>query len=151
MSTTPRTDARELAISIQNEDSCCAIYVKIDGKEYEGGLVDSDFARKLECENAALRAIIDATLRALPVCNVRTHTPDSIAERVADSVKAHADELADNEQLRKDKARLDWLLCEGTREIITPTTRAKKIVLAYVKDEAESYRAAIDAAMEAGI
>jgi hypothetical protein len=55
MSTTPRTDARELAISIQNEDSCCAIYVKIDGKEYEGGLVDSDFARKLECENARLR------------------------------------------------------------------------------------------------
>ncbi len=53
------------------------------------------------------------------------------------------------EQLRRDKARLDWLLCEGTREIITPTTRAKKIVLAYVKDEAESYRAAIDAAMEA--
>jgi len=52
-------------------------------------------------------------------------------------------------ELREDKARLDWLLCEGTREIITPTTRAKKIVLAYVKDEAESYRAAIDAAMEA--
>jgi hypothetical protein len=105
----------------------------------------------LERENAALRAIIGATLRALPVGNVRTHTPDSIAERVGDLVKAHADELADNEQLREDKARLDWLLCEGTREIITPTTRAKKIVLAYVKDEAESYRAAIDAAMEAGI
>lgn len=56
MNSTPRTDARELAISIQNEDSCCAIYVKIDGKEYEGGLVDSDFARELECENARLRA-----------------------------------------------------------------------------------------------
>jgi hypothetical protein len=80
---------------------------------------------------------------------VRTHTPDSIAERVGDLVKAHADELADSEQLRADKARLDWLLCEGTREIVTPYSRSKKIVLAYVKDEAESYRAAIDAAMEA--
>ena len=58
MTPTPRTDARELAISIQNEDSCCAIYVKIDGKEYEGGLVDSDFARELECENARLRAAL---------------------------------------------------------------------------------------------
>jgi len=55
MTPTPQTDARELAVSIQNEDSCCAIYVKIDGKEYEGGLVDSDFARELECENARLR------------------------------------------------------------------------------------------------
>ena len=55
MSTTPRTDARELGISIQNEDSCCAIYVKVYGKEYEGGLVDTDFARDLERENAELR------------------------------------------------------------------------------------------------
>ena len=58
MNSTPRTDARELAISIQNEDSCCAIYVKVDGKEYEGGLVDSDFARELECENARMLAAL---------------------------------------------------------------------------------------------
>jgi hypothetical protein len=64
MSTTPRTDARELAISIQNEDSCCAIYVKIDGKEYEGGLVDSDFARELECENARMRETLNSALEA---------------------------------------------------------------------------------------
>jgi hypothetical protein len=56
MTPTPRTDARELAISIQNEDSCCAIYVKVHGKEYEGGLVDTDFARDLERENAKLSA-----------------------------------------------------------------------------------------------
>ena len=59
MTPTPRTDARELAISIQNEDSCCDIYVKIDGKEYEGRLVDSDFARELECENERLRAALE--------------------------------------------------------------------------------------------
>jgi hypothetical protein len=62
MSKTPRTDARELAISMQNEDSCCAIYVKIDGKEYEGGLVDTDFARELECENARLNNRINNLL-----------------------------------------------------------------------------------------
>ena len=132
MSTTPRTDAAvQLSVAPGHNIVC------------------PNFARQLERENAELRAIIDATLRALPVGNVRTHTPDSIPERVGDLVKAHADELADSEQLRADKARLDWLLCEGTREIVTPYSRSKKIVLAYVKDEAESYRAAIDAAMEA--
>jgi hypothetical protein len=65
MSKTPRTDARELAISMQNEDSCCAIYVKIDGKEYEGGLVDTDFARELECENARLREALEAAWYAM--------------------------------------------------------------------------------------
>jgi hypothetical protein len=64
MSITPRTDARELAISIQNEDSCCAIYVKVYGKEYEGGLVDTDFARELECENARLRETLEAALQS---------------------------------------------------------------------------------------
>ena len=71
---------------------------------------------------------------------------------VADAITSESSGVEDlckqARELRKDKARLDWLLCEGTREIITPTTRAKKIVLAYVKDEAETYRAAIDAAME---
>jgi hypothetical protein len=65
MSKTPRTDARELAISMQNEDSCCAIYVKIDGKEYEGGLVDTDFARELECENERLMEALEAAWYAM--------------------------------------------------------------------------------------
>jgi hypothetical protein len=62
MSTTPRTDARELAISIQNEDSCCAIYVKVHGKEYEGGLVDTDFARELERELAETRKALEESM-----------------------------------------------------------------------------------------
>ena len=99
MNPTPRTDAAiTAALNRMNE-------VWSDKIPAEVILVACD----LERENAALRAIIDATLSALPVGNVRTHTPDSIPERMAELVKAHADELADNEQLRKDKARLDWL------------------------------------------
>lgn len=48
MSNTPRTDAQLQRISIKNEDECCEIYVRIDGKIYDGALVDSDFARRLE-------------------------------------------------------------------------------------------------------
>jgi hypothetical protein len=96
MSITPRTDAALEWVRPVGNDS---------GPPHEQ-YVEANFARDLERENAALRAIIDATLRALPVGNVRTHTPDSIPERVGDLVKAHADELADNEQLRKDNARL---------------------------------------------
>lgn len=56
--------------------------------------------------------------------------------------------LREVDQLRADKARLDWLLCEGTKEVVTPACRAKKVTLAYLNDGAESYRAAIDAARE---
>jgi hypothetical protein len=93
---TPRTDAALEWVRPVGNDS---------GPPHEQ-YVEANFARDLERENAAFRAIIDATLSALPVGNVRTHTPDSIPERVGDLVKAHADELADSEQLRKDKARL---------------------------------------------
>lgn len=48
MSDHPRTDARLDSISIENEDSCCAIYIRIDGAEYDGPLVDADFAYQLE-------------------------------------------------------------------------------------------------------
>jgi tRNA G26 N,N-dimethylase Trm1 len=47
---TPRTDTRAGQIKLENEDSCCGIYVYIDGKEYYGSLVDADFARQLERE-----------------------------------------------------------------------------------------------------
>ena len=53
---TPRTEDRINRISIENEDSCCAIYVKIDGKESDCDLIDADFARQLERELAELRA-----------------------------------------------------------------------------------------------
>jgi hypothetical protein len=111
----------------------------------------------LERENAAFRAIIDATLSALPVGNVRTHTPDSIPERVGDLVKAHADELADNEQLRKDTARLDWIKhdMKFMHEIGSALCHDYWAVY-YDRDWANplgygpTIRAAIDAAMEAG-
>jgi hypothetical protein len=48
--------------------------------------------------------------------------------------------------LRKDKERLDWLLCEDTKEFVTPLGRGKRITDAYLRGPAESYRAAIDAA-----
>jgi len=57
--TTPRTDARLGQIKIENEDSCCAIYVYIDGKEYYGDLVDADFARQLESELAEANARLE--------------------------------------------------------------------------------------------
>jgi tRNA G26 N,N-dimethylase Trm1 len=47
---TPRTDTHAGQIKLENEDSCCGIYVYIDGKEYYGSLVDADFARQLERE-----------------------------------------------------------------------------------------------------
>ena len=49
---TPRTDERIQTIRIENEDSCCAIYVKIGDKDYDGALIDADFARQLELELA---------------------------------------------------------------------------------------------------
>lgn len=53
---TPRTEDRINRISIENEDSCCSIYVKIDGAESDCDLIDADFARQLERELAELRA-----------------------------------------------------------------------------------------------
>jgi hypothetical protein len=89
MNSTPRTDARELAVSIQNEDSCCAIYVKVHGKEYEGGLVDTDFARDLERENAKLLA---ANAELINVCAEQSAIAGELAElraeaRTADGIK----------------------------------------------------------------
>jgi hypothetical protein len=54
----------------------------------------------------------------------------------------------ENAALRQDKERLDWLLCEDTKEFVTPLGRGKRITDAYLRGSAESYRAAIDEAME---
>ena len=168
MSTTPRTDARELAISIQNEDSCCAIYVKIDGKEYEGGLVDTDFARDLERENAELRKD-KARLRetceqhrayAHMMQEQRSQIADycrtlekQIAELLAANAElitvgaeqpATADELrAENAELRRDKARLDWL--ERPQQITHYVNPFRDVV--HRTNSGQTLREAIDAAM----
>jgi len=54
MSDTPETDLQIL--SLDCEDSCCAIYVRNDsGKELDGDVVSADFARRLERERDAMR------------------------------------------------------------------------------------------------
>ena len=60
---TPKTNARVEAIIIESEDSCCGIYVKLDGANYDGDLVDADFARGMEQAvtelSAALTDLLD--------------------------------------------------------------------------------------------
>ena len=56
---TPRTDDRLCTISIENEDSCCAIYVKIDGKDSDCELIDADFTRQLERELTQSKAEVE--------------------------------------------------------------------------------------------
>ena len=56
---TPRTDDRLCTISIENEDSCCAIYVKIDGKDSDCDLIDADFTRQLERELTQSKAEVE--------------------------------------------------------------------------------------------
>ena len=52
----------------------------------------SDFKASAEEELEELQKIINDTLRALPVGNINTHTPDTIPERVRDWVKEAAEE-----------------------------------------------------------
>lgn len=56
--TTPRTDAHLNSVSIENEDSCCSIYVKVDGVDYHGELATADFARAIEAELQAAHSRI---------------------------------------------------------------------------------------------
>ena len=50
---TPETDAQ--IVTMECEDSCCAIYSKLNGSEFEGDVVPYDFARNLERERDELR------------------------------------------------------------------------------------------------
>jgi hypothetical protein len=54
---TPITEAALERIALDCDDSCLPIYVYVDGKEYTGGAIDADTARKLELDRAALMAI----------------------------------------------------------------------------------------------
>ena len=51
-------------------------------------------AAKAVSEKEKLEKIINDTLRALPVGNINTHTPDTIPERVQDWVKEAAEECS---------------------------------------------------------
>ena len=62
---TPRTDARISTTEIENEDSCCAIYVRIEGRNYDGDLIDADFTRSLEREATAYREELERLLEVV--------------------------------------------------------------------------------------
>lgn len=62
MNDTPLTDKRLKNIKIENEDSCCSIYVYVNDKEYTGDIVDADFARGLERENQLLKSALKDVL-----------------------------------------------------------------------------------------
>jgi len=51
---TPKTDAELSRLRLSFEDESAGFWVYYDGKQIEGDLVRAEFARKLECENAAL-------------------------------------------------------------------------------------------------
>jgi hypothetical protein len=57
---TPRTDAQICRVTIESEDSCSAIYVKKDGRDYSGDLVDADFTRQLELEITTLQSALES-------------------------------------------------------------------------------------------
>jgi hypothetical protein len=55
---TPITDAALERLALGCDDSCLPIYVYVDGKEYVGGAIDADTARKLESDRAALMSAL---------------------------------------------------------------------------------------------
>ena len=57
-----------------------------------------DYINTVEEENEQLEQIINDTLRALPVGNINTHTPESIPERVGHWVRESAEECRLREQ-----------------------------------------------------
>ena len=63
-------------------------------------------AEKAVSEKEKLEKIINDTLRALPVGNINTHTPDTIPERVQDWVKEAAEECYFREKWEEIADRL---------------------------------------------
>lgn len=57
---TPETNRRIQEVSIDCDDSCCGVYVTINGVTSGCDLVDADFARRLEQQrDAAVQALED--------------------------------------------------------------------------------------------
>ena len=76
LSDTPRTDKRLSEVIIENEDSCCAIYVKINGVESDDALLDAGFARELEREITMLRVALGNALQAADSLSEQQALPD---------------------------------------------------------------------------
>lgn len=72
---TPLTDARVRRVRIENEDSCCAIYVKVDEVPYEGDLVDADFARSLETRLNAAEELLRKLVRVADIMDLYLGAP----------------------------------------------------------------------------
>ena len=110
----------------------------------------ADRIEELERENAELRHSeenLAATVRGL---EFELEKAEKTAPWLGGTVEALGDAndrlTIEISGLRKDKERLDWLLCEDTKEFVTPLGRGKRITDAYLRGSAESYRVAIDAA-----
>ena len=112
---TPETDAH--IVTVECEDSCCAIYVKLGGIETPEDLVPESFARKLERERDEVIAERDRWKKryydvADAVCAESKDCEDLC--RQAREIRTERDAaLRELEELRKDKERLDWLLKQG--------------------------------------
>jgi hypothetical protein len=66
-------------------------------------------ARRLERQHNDARAIIDATLKALPVGCIPAHTPESLPGRVADLVS----ELTSLKETIEDPAEVELAMIRG--------------------------------------
>ena len=165
MSTTPRTDAVQIQARtcIHHNDAeraavTCPVCLMRENAELRAELdasCNAEELRQLRADYSELRAIIDATLSALPVGNVRTHTPDSIPERMAELVKTHADNSAENETLIDENVKANGLLDMQMKELAELRKDKARLIaeLAELRKDMVRLRltAAIDAAMEAEI
>jgi hypothetical protein len=81
---------------------------ELDQERQDRKQAESDICRALGERNDA-RAIIDATLKALPVGYIPAHTPESLPKRVADLVS----ELGRLTAMLKDPAEVELAMIRG--------------------------------------
>ena len=111
---------------------CPSEEVRFEGSE----VVTADFARDLERENAELRAELAEAKSANTAMNEAYVRLGNAHRRTLEWAEQ------DNAELRKDKARLDWLA--DTKNTTGNVTLPRE----HIMDHPDSMRAAIDAAME---
>jgi cell division septum initiation protein DivIVA len=130
MNSTPRTDAQILRYRAST--LCPSEEARFEGAQ----VVTADFARDLERENAELRAELAEAKSANTAMNEAYVRLGNAHRRTLEWAEQ------DNAELRKDKARLDWLA--DTKNTTGNVTLPRE----HIMDHPDSMRAAIDAAME---